>query len=288
MNVRLLEERDRAAVDAFLSRHAPTSMFLRANIAGFGIADGGDVLHGTYAAAYGEGGEIRAVGAHYRNGMVIVQAPARAQDAAEVARAAVEGSRRPVTGFAGAHAQVTAAREGLGLSGRPAPIDSFEVLFVLSLADLVLPPELSSPRVVCRRPREEELELLTEWRVRYSIETLGSREGPELREQARGAIARAQAERRQWVLEHDGRLVAYTGFNAVLPDMAQIGGVFTPPAERRRHYARAAVAGSLVDARNEGVRTAVLFTEDTNVAAQRAYIALGFQRAGDYALVLFE
>jgi predicted GNAT family acetyltransferase len=85
----------------------------------------------------------------------------------------------------------------------------------------------------------------------------------------------------------DGALVAYAGYNATTPRCVQIGGVWTPPPLRRRGYARAAVAGALVAARDRGVARSILFTGVENRAAQSAYTALGYERVGDYGLVLF-
>jgi uncharacterized protein len=76
-------------------------------------------------------------------------------------------------------------------------------------------------------------------------------------------------------------------FNARLPDVVQVGGVYTPPEHRRRGAARAVVAGMLRGARDEeGVGRAILFTGDDNVAAQTAYRAIGFTAVGEYGLVL--
>src|SRR3546814_5637873 len=69
--------------------------------------------------------------------------------------------------------------------------------------------------------------------------------------------------------------------------MVQIGNVWTPPELRGRGYARAVVAGALQYARRRGVADAILFTGDDNHAAQQAYVALGFTRIGDYAILLF-
>ena len=66
-----------------------------------------------------------------------------------------------------------------------------------------------------------------------------------------------------------------------------MGGVFTPPEFRRRGYARAVVAASLLEARAGGVSTGILFTGAENVAAHRAYVALGFRIVGTYRLLLF-
>jgi predicted GNAT family acetyltransferase len=53
---------------------------------------------------------------------------------------------------------------------------------------------------------------------------------------------------------------------------------------RGRGYAKAAVAHSLLIARERGASRAVLFTE--NPSAARTYEAVGFRRTGDYSLVL--
>jgi predicted GNAT family acetyltransferase len=87
------------------------------------------------------------------------------------------------------------------------------------------------------------------------------------------------------VLEADGQPVAYQQFNAMLPDVVQVGGVWTPPAWRGRGYGRAVVAGALLAARDAGARRGVLFTGDANLPARRAYAALGFSRVGEWALI---
>lgn len=87
-----------------------------------------------------------------------------------------------------------------------------------------------------------------------------------------------------WVLE-DGGLVSYSAFNARLPDIVQVGGVWTPRQLRGRGYGRAVVAGSLLEVRETGVRRAVLFAERED--AKRAYGGIGFRVVGEYGLVLF-
>ncbi len=82
--------------------------------------------------------------------------------------------------------------------------------------------------------------------------------------------------------------MAMSSFNTAIDEAVQVGGVWTPPALRRRGYARAVVAASLRDARAEGVQRAILFTGDTNIAAQKAYRAIGFQGVGDYGLLLLK
>lgn len=79
----------------------------------------------------------------------------------------------------------------------------------------------------------------------------------------------------------DGVPVSLSAINASLPDVVQLGGIYTPPALRGRGHARAAVAASLLAARERGASRAVLFTK--NPSAVRTYEALGFRRIGDYA-----
>jgi uncharacterized protein len=69
----------------------------------------------------------------------------------------------------------------------------------------------------------------------------------------------------------------------------QIGGVWTPPALRGKGYGKSVVAGSLLAARSQGVKRAILFTGDNNQAAQAVYRGIGFLPTGEkYGLVLFE
>jgi len=59
--------------------------------------------------------------------------------------------------------------------------------------------------------------------------------------------------------------------------------VDSPPL-RGRGYARCAVAGSLLEARADGARRAILFTSNTSGRARVR--TLGFTRAGEYGLLI--
>jgi ribosomal protein S18 acetylase RimI-like enzyme len=280
----LLRPGDEAALDTFLARHADTSMFLRSNARSAGLTDRGQPMQGTYVAAR-DGERIRGVAAHCWNGMVLVQAPDPA-DAAAVAREAVRHSRRTVTGFSGPWSQVVAAREALGLGAAPTTKDSRDELYVLDLTRLVVPPELASGKVRCRHPTESELELLVDWRVRFAVEALGATDGPDLHQASTDDVRLQHDRGTDWLLLAGATPVSYSVFNAMLPDIVQIGGVWTAPEFRGRGYARSVVAGSLLSARKQGIERAVLFADPANEAARRAYLFLGFRVTGDYGLVL--
>jgi len=282
--LRLLRCGDEADLDTFLARHADTSMFLRSNTRSAGLTDRGEPMQATYVAAL-EGGRIAGVAAHCWNGMVLVQALERSHVVA-AAREAVRRSGRTVTGFSGPWDQVVAARQALGLGAAPTTKDSRDGLYALDLARLVVPPQLASGALRCRHPAEGELELLVAWRVRFAIEALGAADGPELHQASTDDVRLQHQRGSDWLLLAGAAPVSHAVFNATLPDIVQIGGVWTPPEFRGRGYARAVVAGSLLAARKQGVHRAVLFADPANEAARRAYLFLGFRVVGDYALVL--
>lgn len=281
LRVRLLTSEDAPAFEAFLGPRALSSLFLLSNARQAGFVDHGGPFEGTYAGAF-VGDSLAAVAAHFWNGILAVQAPDHLES---VIRQAVEASGRAVAGLTGPHEQVVAARRALHLEARPAAVEAPEGLFALDLADLRVPGALSSGAVRCRRPMPEERGLLAAWRAAYRQEVLGEPGGRPSEEAAREDVQALDQAGAHWVLEADGAPCAYSAFNARLPEIAQVGGVWTPPGLRGRGYARAVVAGSLLNARARGVERAVLFTG--NSAAERAYRAIGFQRVGTYGLVVF-
>ncbi len=203
-------------------------MFLRSNARAEGLDFHGEPLQADYVAAF-DGDRIVAVAAHCWNGMILVQAPVHL---ATVVRAAVEHSARPVSGISGPAAQVEAARRALGVEDRPAPKHGREELFALDLHDLVVPAPLADGRWTCRRPREVELDLVTDWRVAFYEEALHRPDAPGLRDEATEDVRLIHERRMDWLLTDGDRPVAYSAFNAQLPDIVQIGGVWTPPALR--------------------------------------------------------
>jgi predicted GNAT family acetyltransferase len=275
---RLLTHSDESLLEEFLVSHRDSSMFLRANARRAGLAYRGEPYQAIYAAAF-RGRRMIGVAAHCWNGIVLVQAP---EQAAELARACVEWSGRSVTGLSGPREQVRRARSGLGLAAADAALEGDEWLYALDLSELVVPA--SNPAIVCRAPRPEERNTLYRWRIAYDIETLGATDSPEQRRRSAEFLDAQIADGNAWVAFEAGAPVSLSAFNASLPDIVQLGGIYTPPELRGRGYAKVVVAASLVVARERGASRAVLFTD--NPSAVRTYEALGFRRLGDYALVL--
>jgi RimJ/RimL family protein N-acetyltransferase len=280
--IRMLQPGDEAALEAFLLPRIDSSMFLIGNMRSAGLIDRGQPYEGTYAAAF-EDGKIVGVAAHYWNQNLIFQAPVHLD---ALWRAAVEASGCPIKGWIGPNEQVSAAMGTFDVDDSNIQMDETENLYSLKLDHLIVPDGLKSGEVSGRRIKRRDLELVAEWRVAYSLEALGDKDSPQLREQCRASIERSLKERSTWVLEKQGQPVACSSFNTAIKEAVQVGGVWTPPELRSRGYGRAVVAASLLDARAEGVTKAILFTGEDHIAAQKAYEALGFRHIGDYRIVL--
>jgi GNAT superfamily N-acetyltransferase len=226
-----------------------------------------------------ENEQMTGVAAHCWNGSLLVQAPASAD---MVTRACVEESRRPVTAVMGPTEQVRLALRALELESARAQFKSDEALLALDLA--VLPTPRGMPDVVCRPPLDEERDLLRTWRVAYDVEALGVTITPEAQRRSADFLDAQIAAGHAWVALHEGVPVSLSALNASLPDLVQLGGIYTPPECRGRGYARAAARAALEAARERGASRAVLFTGNPN--AQRTYEAVGFTPVGKYSLFL--
>jgi predicted GNAT family acetyltransferase len=278
IELRTLAPGDEAALESFLAPRWQSAMFLRANARAHGLVDRGQRLEGTYVAAWRDGAIVSAV-AHFCRGLLALAVP-EAPLLPSLVQAALAASRRPVRELSGPSDEVAAARLVLGVPDR-AP-HSREDLFTLALDELRLPPRLADGTWHCRAARRDEHDLLAHWRAVYATHDATS--GPEY-ERVRQAFQLNDVMR---VLVVDGELAATCTFNGQLPEVVMVGGVFTPPALRGRHYARAVVAGALREAHAQGVAHALLFTADDNVAARRAYSELGFRLHSDVTLVELE
>jgi len=278
MTLRAAAAADGPALDGFLSARADGSMFPLANLRGHGLGHGrgGEHPHATRFWVVDDAGGVAGVLGLTAGGMLMPQWPGGdwAQAQGVLAGTEIEGAVGPAD-------QVRPLLAALALEAAPRRSDTDQPAFALDLGDLRVPdgPGDLHPLVA------DDLPWLTEWRVAYAAEVQGAG-GP-------AARMRAGAEVRGWieagthrVLRIAGDPVSICGFNAVLPGIVQVGGVFTPPPLRGRGHARRAVALHLDGARATGVERAVLFAASD--AAARAYVAIGFRRLGTVAVVLFD
>ncbi|HHL20364.1 MAG TPA: N-acetyltransferase, partial [Aliiroseovarius sp.] len=248
--IRAARAGDETAIQAFLSRHAETSMFLRANLHRFGLFDR-DHPNATEYFVEDQNG-ITGVFGRSNSGFLLVQAPEATAHFWDQISALMQG--RHVVGMSGAPAQVSALKRGLGLEGAAFAIDDAEPLYRLDLDQLQAPEGAE-----IRAPVRADGPLLRDWTYDYDVNTLGVPDSPGTRDRIKAEVTRMIDAGTTRLLIENGQPVAKTAFNAVLPDMVQIGGVYTPPPLRNRGYGRRVVAAHLAEARAQGVRTAILF-----------------------------
>lgn len=175
-----------------------------------------------------------------------------------------------LVGCLGTTGEVRSLLAALGLEAVAAKLDEDQPKFALVTGDLAIPSgpgELVTLSAIDRATA-------VEWRRDYLVEAVGEPETT-ARAMAEADIAGYLAAGSHRALVIDGVPVAMTGVNARLPEIVQIGGVWTPPRLRGRGHARRAVALHLAELRAAGG------------AAVRAYEAIGFRRIGEFSIVLF-
>lgn len=272
---RLAQQQDIPAIERFLLDHVQSSMFALGNLRDFG-------LNGTAPRAMDMwmlGDPLCGVFGITNEGMILPQCPDVPEAGLSEAVDLIRG--RAVMGLAGEATQARRFLRQAGWQDRAAHLDRDEPSFALDLCDLIV-PQADGARLVPLSDGDRSL--LIRWRAAYHLESLGTDPGMARTAALKDIDGYIQRNSHR-LLMVDGQPVSMTGFNATLPEIVQIGGVFTPPALRGRGYARTAVALHLAEARAAGVRKAVLFAASN--AAVRAYVAIGFAPAGTFSLVLF-
>ena len=270
MTLRAAGADDLPALTALLRQYEATSMFPLSNLAGAG-------LHGAgpYGMRFWVTGDVSGAIGLTNGGMLQPQWPGADWAAA---RAVLAGEE--VAGVIGPAGQIRPLVEVLGLGSAEARLSSTEPGFVLELKDLIIP---EGPGVLAGLDAAEPA-VLYAWRAAYLTGVAGTPPG-RAAQQAQGDIEQFRAAGRHRLLLEDGAPVAMCGFNAVLPDVVQVGAVYVPPDLRGRGRARRVVALHLAEARAQGVRRARLFAVSDQAA--RAYRAIGFGPADPVGLVLF-
>ncbi len=285
MIIKLLQNSDAEKLEQFLSYHAETSMFLRSNMKRSGLEYKNEDYHGEYLGAFDETGNITGVLAHYQNGNIMMQAEDKAILSKLVA-AFRNMATRPVAGVLGADDQAKLVIDELLTHVEQYATNRAEGLYNLDLNHISSAAGSRYSGAQMLEMAKVDEALLTRWMRAYEIEALGSEGNKALDQHVKNHIDQKIKSKSGWVLLVEGNPVALSGFNAQLPDMVQIGPVWTPPEHRNRGYARTLVALTLQKARDQGVKKAILFSD--NPAAIKAYEAIGFKKIGSYRLALLK
>ncbi|MHC0054240.1 GNAT family N-acetyltransferase [Actibacterium sp. D379-3] len=277
--IRQAGQTDVPALAAFLQVHADRAMFLRGGLMQFGIGTVDQPFAYRFWLAEGPEGLLAVMGLT-NNGYLNVIGPQAGPDIWSGFAQALAGE--PCVGLNGPAPEVAAARAALGLLHKRTLLDDEDPHFALDLVDLRIPGGVGELRSM----QAGDKALVTGWRWAFDQESLGAPATPASQAEAEDRAERLIADGQGRLLWDGHTPLAMTAFNAELPDMVQIGSVFTPSPLRGRGHARRAVALHLQEARARGVTRAILFAASDSAA--RAYAAIGFSRIGRYALVGFE
>ena len=264
-------DKDRADIEAFLNTHATTSMFPLANLARHGMNGGHPRACTFYIRRDPHITDVLTVS---DEGALFPQCPNGFDDVADIFNG------QTVKAILGTASQVAALRKTLGLTHK-AQLDTVEPAYKLDLADLIVPQTTLTLHPLEKVP----FDTLVQWRAAYNVESLGVPADKAVHNAANDITYYIESASHRSVWDGDTP-VAMTGFNAALPDIVQIGGVYTPPDLRSRGYARTAVARHLAQVAKDGVTQAVLFA--ANPAAERAYRAIGFTPNGQFTIAFYD
>lgn len=285
MQYRPLNSADTAILERYLLPRTESCIFLLSNLRKSSIGYNGAPYSGDYFAAIDNDSAVCAVLAHYWNGNIMAISDESTHIDALV-DLLISQLARPIAGVVGPDQPSNQIINLLGLNKQSFSLNQAETLYRLNLSAWNYPTPDATSRYRLTAAADIDRALIANWLAAYEIEALGSDDNPQLRERVAKSVERLTPERQQWVLSVDGQPVSLSGFNASLPEVVQIGPVWTPPEYRNKGYARRLVAWTLAKAKSQGVGKAILFTD--NPAAKAAYTSIGFSPIGSIRLALLK
>lgn len=263
---------DEHRIDAFLEPRTETSMFLRGNLARYGLFDR-DHPHGTCYFLWDEGGQIRAVFGCTNGGYMMCQAPDAPDEIWTYFARALTG--KTIWGMTGEARQVERTLTALAIPDEEFALNHIEPLYRLSL------DTAPCPGMAALRPATQaDHALLVEWFRGYVRDTEPTRDAGDIARQALANADRAATMiDTRFLIEH-GKPRAMTAINTRVDDTVQVSGVYVPPAFRGKGRGGLVVAAHLAVLKaSMGIQHAILFAQ--NPRAARAYESIGFRRIGD-------
>ena len=274
------------ALEIFLKHYPETSMFLRSNLHNSGIEYKSDMpYYGEYFAQYNSSGEIQGVLAHYWNGNIMMQCPDPSM-LNDLVHYFKSRCTRPICGILGDERQAKIVIDLLEINPSSFTLNATDGLYQLELSKIIVPNK-STFGYQLKKAKYCDPYILKKWLTDYHVEALeADLSNPISVESINNSIKDAFNRDDLWTLEHNNIPLSLCGFNASLPDIVQIGPVWTPVEYRNQGYARSVVALSLLEAKKKGIKQAILFTN--NLAAERAYCSIGFKNVGEYRLAILK
>lgn len=266
---------------ALLKRYQETSMFLLSNLKECGSRVGELFYSGNFKCLI-QGTEVKAVFCLSKNGHLLVQSDRKEDYSSALLAACLE--------------------EGIYINGCVAEwslADAFWQYYIKKFPniktatyskELLFSLNLSANPFKAENIRfltEKEFDLWEPLNAAYFEElhfpTQGSTE-------ERVAAFKARAKKGYWWgYFADGKLISIAAYNACIEDIAQIGGVYTLPAFRKKGIATQLLRAMIADSYHvHRLKKLLLFTDEANTAARKLYTNLGFQETGNFGLIFGE
>jgi uncharacterized protein len=275
-SLRLLDERDRAAVLAICDRDPVTNVFVASRVRALGLDPG---RLGAQMWGHVPGGRLESL---CYSGANLVPVAATPDAVAAFADRAVRQGRRcsSVVGPA-------AAVQALWALLRPQWGPAREVRPVQPVMVTAGPPPVPpDPRV--RRVRMDELDILWPACVAMFTEEVGV--SPTIGDG--GVSYRARLEQlirggRAFARIEHGRVIFKAEIGAVTPQACQVQGVWVRPECRGQGLAAPGMAAIVVEAARSIAPLVSLYVNDYNRPARAAYRRAGFTETGQFMSVLF-
>lgn len=168
------------------------------------------------------------------------------------------------------------------LAGRYAELVGVAAAPVMSLRMFRLDQVSRPPEVPgrLREAAEPDRSLLVDWMVAFGAEAL-PHEAPDPKASARQIDIRLGRPGLLWLWEVGGEPVSTAYLTTPVAGVVRVSGVYTPPAQRRRGYASACVAGISQHALDSGALACMLYTDLANPTSNKIYQAVGYRPVGD-------
>ena len=275
-SLRLLDERDRAAVLAICDRDPVANVFVSSRVRALGLEPG---RLGAQMWGHAPGGRLESV---CYSGANLVPVAATPDAVLAFADRALRLGRR-CSSLVGPAAQV----QPLWALLRPQWGPAREVRPVQPVMVTAGPP-LVPPDPLVRRVRMDELGILWPACVAMFTEEVGI--SPTAGDG--GASYRARLEQliragRAFARIENGRVIFKAEIGAVSPQACQVQGVWVQPQCRGRGLAAPGMAAVVVEAVRSIAPLVSLYVNDYNRPARAAYRRVGFTETGQFMSVLF-
>ncbi|TXR55821.1 GNAT family N-acetyltransferase [Quadrisphaera setariae] len=285
--LRVLDDADRADVLALCAQDPVASIFVTSRVAAVGAAP---ARLGGQLWGWGGPGRLSAIcwdGANLVPVLSPSLAPAEQALALDAFAARARRVGRRCSSLVGSAPDVLGLWERLQGSWGPAR----DVRPDQPLMAIRTPP-LVAPDTAVRRATTDDLDVLVPACIAMFTEEVGYSPtagdgGATYRRRVEELVAAGRSYVRIEGTGSSREVVFKAELGAVAPGVAQVQGVWVHPEHRGRGIAEPGMAAVVLSTQVAGYPVVSLYVNDYNTRAMRAYEAVGFERVGTFATVLF-